>query len=71
MSLWVCEYSPDQKAFHVSTLDKALESNAWMMTTGCFSGFIPLGVFKTALEAHWCAEYWETLVNTRKGGART
>lgn len=21
MSLWVCEYSPDQKAFHVSTLD--------------------------------------------------
>ena len=56
---WVCEYSPDQRSFHVCTLARALESNAYMMTMGRFSGFIPLGVFDTALEAHRCAEAWE------------
>lgn len=59
MSLWVCEYSPDQSAFHVTTIEQALESNRFMMEQRSFSGFIPLGIFKSAQDAHRCAEQWE------------
>ena len=58
---WVCEYSPTQNAFHVCTLARELESNRFMMKRRAFSGFIPLGVFRTPEEAHRCAAHWEEM----------
>lgn len=64
--IWVCEYSPNQDSFHVTTLDWALDSNVFMMTRMEFSGYIPLGAFRTAPEAHQCAAYWEAWLRDKR-----
>lgn len=61
--LWVCEYSPAQKAFHVTTLAVALGSNRFQMERGNFSGYIILDIFKTQEEAHRDADRWRALID--------
>lgn len=61
--LWVCEYSPVQRAFHVTTLSVALGWNRFQMERGNFSGYVILDIFKTQEEARKDAERWRKLTD--------
>ena len=47
----VVEYSPRQKAFHISTLGKSLQCNLRAFIRGTPVDFTPLGIFATDEEA--------------------
>ena len=56
--LWICEYSPAQKCFHVDTLEKSLEINRAMLRCGQVPSYIPLGVFGSSEEAGEFCRAW-------------
>lgn len=56
--VWACEYSPEQGAFHVDTLERILELNRQTVERGEAPGYIPLAVFCSSEEAHSFAERW-------------
>ena len=58
MDIWLCEYSPVQRAFHVDTLEKILADNRATVERGAVPGYIPIGVFLSAENARDFAEQW-------------
>lgn len=58
MDVWVCEYSPKQKSFHVDTLERVLETNRQTVAQGLEPGYIPLHVAATSEDAHAFAAKW-------------
>lgn len=57
--IWVCEYSPKQKSFHVETLERALEMNRQTVAQGVEPGYVMLYVSATSEAAHAFAAKWE------------
>lgn len=56
--MWIVEYSPSQKAFHIQEFDKALSLNMELFKTGIIQNhekgipdYIMLSVHQTSLEA--------------------
>ena len=63
MDIWLCEYSPVQRAFHVDTLEKILAVNRshgrmGEEVPGVIIEFPDSGVFLSSEEAHTFAEQW-------------
>ena len=58
MDVWVCEYSPKQKSFHVDTLDRILETNRKTAAQGLEPGYIPLYASTSQEDARAFAERW-------------
>ena len=56
--IWVCEYSPKQKAFHIDTLDRILEINRQTAAQGLEPGYLILCIAATSEDAHAFAEKW-------------
>lgn len=40
--IYIGEYSPDQKAYNITTLEEATKINLEMMSDGIFNGYIPI-----------------------------
>lgn len=59
MDVWVCEYSPKQRAFHVDTLEHVLETNRRTAAEGLVPGYVILCVAATSEDAHAFAAKWE------------
>ncbi len=57
--IWVCEYSPKQKAFHIDTVDRVLEINRQTAAQGLETGYTILCMTATSEDAHIFAEKWE------------
>lgn len=57
--IWVCEYSPKQRAFHVDTLERVLETNRRTAAGGLVPGYVILCVAATSEDAHAFAEQFE------------
>ncbi len=57
--IWVCEYSPKQKSFHVDTLERILEANQQTVAQGLEPGYVILSIAATSEAAHAFAERWE------------
>ena len=57
--IWTVEYSPQQKTFHVDTLDKVLEINRRTVAQGLAPGFVMLHIAETSEDAHAFAERFE------------
>jgi len=55
-SLWVAEWSEDQKCFNVETLDAILKRNFQIMAEGNGGGYIPFAICKTIREANEACE---------------
>ncbi len=58
--LWVLEYSPTQKAFHVESLDESIMNNLQNMFTDCLADYGIIGIFKTRDEASKAYFYFKT-----------
>lgn len=58
MDVWVCEYSPKQKAFHIDTLDRILAANRQTVAQGLAPGYVPLYAATTREDAHDFAAKW-------------
>lgn len=41
-TIYIGEYSNDQKAYNIITLEEAIETNLRMMSEGIFNGYIPI-----------------------------
>ena len=59
MDVWVCEYSPKQRAFHVDTLERVLETNRQTAAQGLEPGYVILHLAETSKDAHDFAEQFE------------
>lgn len=59
MDVWVCEYSPKQRAFHVDTLERVLETNRQTAAQGLVPGYVILCVAATREDAHAFVAKWE------------
>lgn len=59
LDVWVCEYSPIQKAFHIDTLIRVLEKNRRALEAGKNPGYVMLHICATDQEALKFAEEWE------------
>lgn len=57
--IWVCEYSPKQRAFHVDTLERVLETNRRTAAEGLVPGYVILCAAATSEDAHAYAAKWE------------
>lgn len=57
--IWVCEYSPKQKAFHIDTLDRILEINRQTAAQGLEPGYLILCIASDSEAAHAFAREWE------------
>lgn len=64
--IWVCEYSPKQKSFHVDTLERVLEVNRQTATQGLTPGYVPIYMTTTSADAHAFAEKWSTQFNVTR-----
>jgi len=53
--IWLCEYSPTQKVFHITTLADAIYKNQGGILAGSPPFFLPIGYFATQEEASDCA----------------
>ena len=58
MDIWICEYLPTQKCFHVDTLQRILEINRAAVENGQNPGFVPLHVTLSSEDAHAFSERW-------------
>jgi len=47
-NIWVAEYCQSQKAFHIDTLDRSLETNLGIILNGFKVDYIPFGIFETS-----------------------
>lgn len=59
MNVWVAEYSPRQKVFHIDTLERVLETNRQTVARGLEPGYVILCIAATSEAAHAFAEKWE------------
>lgn len=59
MELFVCEYSPKQRAFRVDTLERVLETNRRTAAQGLVPGYVILCVVDSSEAAHDFAAKWE------------
>lgn len=59
MDIWVCEYSPRQKSFHVDTLERVLETNRQMVAQSLEPGYVILCVAASSEAAYTFAAKWE------------
>ena len=59
ISVWVVEYSPVQKAFHIDTVDRVLEINRRATAQGLAPGYTLLHIAATSEAAHDFAAQWE------------
>ncbi|MBD5152257.1 MAG: hypothetical protein HDT16_07170 [Oscillibacter sp.] len=59
ISVWVVEYSPVQKAFHIDTVDRILEINRQTVAQGLTLGYTLLHIAATSEAAHDFAAQWE------------
>ena len=53
--IWVCEYSPKQRSFHIDILERVLETNR----QGLVPGYVILCAAATSEDAHAFAAKWE------------
>lgn len=58
MDVFVTEYSPRQKAFHVDVLTDVIWKNRRALLDGQKPDFILLGLFGSSEEAHAFADDW-------------
>ena len=56
--IWVAEFSPVQRAFHVDTLERIAEMNRESLERGLITGFVPIFVAETGEEASDFSEQW-------------
>ncbi|MBD5155626.1 MAG: AAA family ATPase [Oscillibacter sp.] len=59
ISVWVVEYSPVQKAFHIDTVDRILEINRRVTAQGLAPGYTLLHIAATSEATHDFAAQWE------------
>jgi hypothetical protein len=45
--IWITEYSPTQKCFHITTLDDAIRHNQGGILAGSPPFYLPIGYFAT------------------------
>lgn len=57
--IWVCEYSPRQKAFHIDTMERVLAANRRTAAQGLVPGYVILCVADSSEAAHDFAAKWE------------
>jgi hypothetical protein len=55
-SLWVAEWSEDQKAFNVEPLDALLKRNGQILADGKGGGYFPIAICNTIHEANKSCE---------------
>ena len=56
--MYLVEYSQLQRALHVDTLDRILETNRRTIDQNLTPGFIPIFAAETGEAAHALAEQW-------------
>jgi len=49
--IYLAEYSPQQKCFHVATAEEAMESNLRQILGGWTNSYLPFAVCSSAVEA--------------------
>lgn len=50
-AIWAAEYSTEQGAYHIDTMDKVIQSNLSLVQAGKCNGFAVIGIFDTYDEA--------------------
>ena len=56
--IWCVEYSPVQGAFHVDTLERALDINRQTVEEGRVPGYVILAITRTHEEARAFCDCW-------------
>ena len=57
--IWVCEYSPKQRSFHIDILERVLETNRQTAAQGLVPGYVILCAAATSEDAHAFVERWK------------